>query len=244
MTIDTTGEPTTAEARTLFTQTVKKTATAPDAGEPTVVVADDKATALAGLAWSEDDGDGETIQFDADRTTTFWLWLNVATTAALVLVLGVVLWFVLSDHRQPARDDASPASSAPDVVLPSSPPAAAPAPMSSVTPTPIAPPVAAPPPEPTWAAPPAPTSAPVQADPPPMRSDAPFVAAMRAHGITFESQTRAIGAARQICQDLGQGYTKPNVVAALQNANPGFTNPSAYEFLGLATTFYCPQYNR
>ena len=155
MTIDTTAEPTAAEARTLFTQTVKKTAAAPDAGEPTVVVADVKATALAGLAWSEDDGDDETIQFDADRTTTFWLWLNVATTAALVLVLGVVLWFVLSEHRQPARDDASPASSAPDVMVPSSPPAAAPAPMPSVTSTPIAPPVAAPPPDPTWAAAPA-----------------------------------------------------------------------------------------
>src|SRR3984957_981882 len=71
MTIDTTGEPTAAEARSLFTQTVKKTAAAPDAGEPTVVVADDKATALAGLAWSEDDGDDETIQFDGDRPTAF-----------------------------------------------------------------------------------------------------------------------------------------------------------------------------
>jgi len=77
---------------------------APDADEPTAIVADDKATALAAVAWSADDDDTEL--FDDDEGTTFWLRLYVGITAAVVLVLGVVLWFVLSDHHQPTTEGA------------------------------------------------------------------------------------------------------------------------------------------
>jgi hypothetical protein len=220
---------------------------APDADEPTIVVDDDRATALAALAWSEAD-DNETIPFDHDRSTTFWLRLYAGTTAAFVLALGIVLWFVLSSHHQSAQEPAAvPASSAPDVIVPSSPtaaapeptPSAAPVPMPSAAPAPMPPPVAAAPsPEPTWGAP---TSAPLQGDP--QARDAAFVRAMRAHGITFTSQAGAIEAARAVCTDLGQDYPQPNVVAAIQNHNPRLTNAAAYEFLGLSTTFYCPEYN-
>jgi hypothetical protein len=111
---------------------------APDADDPTVVVADDKATALVGLAWSDTDND-ETIALDDDRDrTTFWLWLYAGTAAAVVLILGVVLWFVLSDHHHPTEAVAVPASAAPDVVLPASPAVAAPAPVPSATPAPAA----------------------------------------------------------------------------------------------------------
>ena len=70
-------------------------AAAPDAGEPTVIVADDNATALAGLAWSDTDDD-ETFSFDQHDRTTFWLRLYVGTIAVVVVVLGVMPWTVLA----------------------------------------------------------------------------------------------------------------------------------------------------
>jgi Protein of unknown function (DUF732) len=66
---------------------------------------------------------------------------------------------------------------------------------------------------------------------------------MRAHGITFFSQEAATEAARAICTDLAQGYSRPSIVTAIQNHNPLPTNEAASDFLGLSTTFYCPQYN-
>jgi hypothetical protein len=78
--------------------------TAREPDEPTAIVAN-KATPLAALAWSEDadDGDGPLDPLDDDRSTTFWLRLYAGTTAAVVLALGVVLWFVRSDHHHPLR---------------------------------------------------------------------------------------------------------------------------------------------
>jgi hypothetical protein len=61
--------------------------------------------------------------------------------------------------------------------------------------------------------------------------------------MTFASEAAAIEAARGVCANLGQGYSEPNLATALQNANPGLTNPSAFAFLGLSATFYCPQFN-
>ncbi len=143
-----------AEAREARDDTVAALGALGD--DDTVIVPDirpTKATALAAVAWSADDGDDATVLYDDDEDdadrTTFWLRLFVATGAAVVLVLGIVLWFVLSSHHQPARDDAVPASSAPDVVLPSSPAAAAPVPMPSAAPAPTPPPVAAAPPPPS-----------------------------------------------------------------------------------------------
>ncbi|MDT5172113.1 MAG: hypothetical protein QOD02_5491 [Mycobacterium sp.] len=63
---------------------------APDAGKPTVVVADDKATALAGLAWSAA-ADDETFSFDQHDHTTFWLRLYVGILAAVIVALAVAL---------------------------------------------------------------------------------------------------------------------------------------------------------
>jgi len=98
-----------------------------------------------------------------------------------------------------------------------------------------------PPPVTTEAPPPVTTSAPLQGDP--QARDAAFIRSMQAHGMTFASEAAAIEAARGVCANLGQGYSEPNVATALRNANPGLTSPSAYEFLGLSTTFYCPQFN-
>jgi hypothetical protein len=53
---------------------------APDPDEPTAIVAN-KATPLAELAWSDVEDDDDLFDTD-DRSTTFWLWLYVGTTAA------------------------------------------------------------------------------------------------------------------------------------------------------------------
>jgi hypothetical protein len=216
-------------------------AAAPGAGEPTVIVADDNATALAGLAWSDTDDD-EAFLFDQHDRTTFWLRLYVGTIAAVVVVLGVTLWHVLSQRPEPepaaaprvpmsSAAAATPDPSGPDdKVVPST---------TESAPPPV---IAEPPPLTTEAPPPVTTSVPHVGDP--QERDAAFIRSMRAHGMTFDSEAAAIEAAHKVCANLGQGYSEPNLVAALRDANPGLTSASAYEFLGLSTTFYCPQFNR
>ena len=215
-------------------------AAAPDAGQPTVIVADDNATALAGLAWSDADDD-EKFSFDQHDRTTFWLRLYVATIAVVVVVLGVTLWYVLSQRPEPepAAAPRVPVSSAAVATpVPSGPDDKGVPSTTESAPPPV---ITEPPPVTTEAPPPVTTSAPLQGDP--QARDAAFIRSMQAHGMTFASEAAAIEAARKVCADLGQGYSEPNVVAALRNANPGLTSPSAYEFLGLSTTFYCAQFN-
>jgi hypothetical protein len=218
-------------------------AAAPDAGEPTLIVPNDNATALAGLAWSDADDD-ETFSFDQHDRTTFWLRLYAGTIAVVVVVLGVMLWYVLSHRAEPepaaaprvpvsSAAVATPVPSGPDdEVVPATTVEAAPAP-------PLV--IAEPPPVTTEVPPPSTTSAPHEGDP--QGRDAAFIKTIRTHRMTFASEAQAIAAARGVCADLGQGYSAPNVVAALQNANPGLNKASSYEFLGLSTTFYCAQFN-
>ena len=219
-------------------------AAAPDAGEPTVIVADEKATALAGLAWSDTDDD-ETFSFDQHDRTTFWLRLYVGTIAVVVVVLGVTLWYVLNQRLEPepAAAPRVPVSSAAVAAPVPSGPDDKVVPSTTVELAPAPPLVIAEPPPVTTEVPPPPatTSAPLQGDP--QARDAAFIRSMRAHGMTFASEAAAIEAARGVCANLGQGYSEPNVTTALRNANPGLTYPSAFEFLGLSTTFYCPQFN-
>jgi Protein of unknown function (DUF732) len=215
-------------------------AAAPDAGEPTVIVDDDKAAALAGLAWSEADDD-ETFSFDQHDRTTFWLRLYVGTVAVVVVVLGVTLWSVLSQRREPesAAPHRAPVSSTAVVTPVPSGPDDKVVPSTTESAPPLV--IAEPPPVTTEAPPPVTTSTPVQGDP--QARDAAFIRSLQGHGMAFASEAAAIEAARGVCANLGQGYSEPNVAAALRNANPGLTFRSAYEFLGLSTTFYCPQFN-
>jgi hypothetical protein len=131
---------------------------APDADEPTAIVADDKATELAALAWSDDDDD-ETVlyddvePFDDADLTTFWLRVYAGIIAAVVVVLGVVLWYVLSQRiePEPTAAPAVPTSSAVAAPVPSGPddkivP-------STTEPAPARPPVIAEPPPVTTEAP-------------------------------------------------------------------------------------------
>jgi hypothetical protein len=224
-------------------------AAAPDAGEPTAVVTDDKATALVGLAWSDADDDDDAELFeDADRTT-FWLRLYVGTTAAVVLVLGVVLWFVLSDHHEPAAAVAAPAPSPPDVALPSGPD-------DKIVPSAVAPappPIAAPPPEPTQTV----TVTPTLAAPPPVQTVAPprpsataprsgtdeaFIAALREDGIIITNPAEIIAGGHRACEYIAAGHTAHDTMRLAIAENPTLTLENASTLIGAAIGAYCPQY--
>jgi serine/threonine-protein kinase len=226
---------------------------AADAGEPTAIVADDKATVLAGLAWSDDTEDYDEA-FDGLRDrTTLWLRLFVATAAAVVLVLGVVLWFVLSDHHEPAAAVAAPAPSAPDVAPPSGPddkivP-------SAVAPAPAPPPIAAAPPEPTSTV--TVTETPTLAAPPPVQTVAPprpsaaalrsgtdesFIAALREDGIIVTNPAEIIGGGHRACELIAAGHTAHDVMRLAIAENPTLTPEDASILIGAAIGAYCPQY--
>ena len=132
---------------------------AADAGEPTVVVADDKATALAGLAWSaaEDYSDDDELIRRRARQHDVVAAVLRRGAAAIVAILAVKLWSVLSARQEPAAAVAVPSSRAPDGMAPST-PAREPSPTPEPAP---APPlvIAAPPPVTTEAPPPPPRPA-------------------------------------------------------------------------------------
>lgn len=94
-----------AEAREAKDDTVAAMGALGD--DDTVIVPDirpNKATALAAVAWSPDDGDDATVLYDDDEDdddrTTFWLRLFVTAAAAVVLVLGIV---VPAEQSSPTR---------------------------------------------------------------------------------------------------------------------------------------------
>jgi serine/threonine protein kinase, bacterial len=228
---------------------------APNDDEPTAVVADDKATALAGLAWSDDTEDYDEAFDELRDRTTLWLRLFVATVTAVVLVLGVTLWFVLSDHHEPAAAVAVPAPSAPDVApIPSGPddkivP-------SAVAPAPAPPPIAAPPPEPTStvtvtetptlaAPPPVQTVAPPRpsaAAPPRSGADEAFIAALREDGIIVTDPAEIIAGGHRACEYIAAGHTAHDTMRLAIAENSTLTPENASILIGAAIGAYCPQY--
>jgi hypothetical protein len=222
---------------------------APDDDEPTAVVADDKATALAELAWSADDVDDDTGLFDdanVDRTT-FWLRLSVATAAAVVVVLAVVLWYVLGQRTEP-EPTAAP-------VVPTSSAVAAPVPSgpddkivpSTTEPAPAAPPVIAEPPPVTTEAPAptavyVPTPAPAPVTPHRSGADGAFLDALREDGIIVTNPAEAIAGGRQACQLIAAGHTAHDIMRQAIAENPTLTTENASMLIGAAIGAYCPQY--
>ena len=213
-------------------------AAAPDAGEPTAVVADDKATALVGLAWSAAEDypdDAETVD-DMDRTT-FWLRLSVATAAAVVVVLGVVLAYVLSQRTEPepAAAPAVPAPSAPDVVVPSSP---APEPSPSVEPAPP-PVIIAPPPVTTEVPPPPRTTTPENPN-----ADSAFLNSLDRAGITINDVPTAIRGGQAVCTFIEQGHTARQAAQESRRNAPSLSLAEAGIYVASAVEFFCPQAGR
>ena len=210
----------------------------PDADEPTVIVTDEKATALAGLGWS--DAEDYDAAFDDLRDhTTLWLRFFVGITAAVVVILAIVLWSVLSEH-QAVEEAPAAALSAPDVIVPSSPPAAAPAPIPSEEPAPPPPVIAAPPPVSTEAPPPPPR--PTTPDP---NTDSEFLNSLNRAGITINDAPTAIRGGHAVCTYIvDDGHTPREAAEKARQTSPSLSVAQAETYIAISVESFCPQAGR
>jgi Protein of unknown function (DUF732) len=80
-------------------------------------------------------------------------------------------------------------------------------------------------------------AAPAQADP-----DGDFLAGLNNAGITYQSGPDAIGIGRRACDLMDQGHPPADVIKAMTDQNPGFTNDGAARFLEVAENTLCPQH--
>jgi hypothetical protein len=80
-------------------------------------------------------------------------------------------------------------------------------------------------------------AAPAQAD-----ADGDFLAGLNNAGITCQSGPDAIGIGRRACDLMDQGHPPADVIKAMTDQNPGFTNDAAARFLEVAENTLCPQH--
>lgn len=83
-------------------------------------------------------------------------------------------------------------------------------------------------------------AAPTHAEP--SGDDAGFLEALKNAGITYQSPDSAIANAKAVCGLLDDGKGAPDIVAQLQQSNPGFAQRDAAKFVALASVAYCPKY--
>lgn len=67
-----------------------------------------------------------------------------------------------------------------------------------------------------------------------------FLAALHAGGITYDSPSQAIEAARTVCRLVDRGEPGLQVIVDLKASNPGFTTDAAAQFAAIAASTYCP----
>jgi hypothetical protein len=78
---------------------------------------------------------------------------------------------------------------------------------------------------------------PAQAD-----GDGDFLAGLNNAGITYQSGPDAIGIGRRACDLMDQGHSETDVIKAVTDQNPGFTNDGATRFVQIAENTLCPQH--
>ncbi len=208
---------------------------ASDTGEPTAVVADRNATELARLAWStarDYSDDDDLYGAERDRTTLWLRFFVGVVAAAIVAILAVTLWSVLSDRQEPAAAVAVPTSSAPDVVAPSTP---APEPSPTPEPAPTPPLIIAAPPPVTTEAPPPVTVA------PPIDHDTAFLTELTNDGIEIFSTPAAIAGGHDVCLYIDQGHTPEQAVEVSMRTNSSLTPVNARAYVIAAVHAYCPR---
>lgn len=82
-------------------------------------------------------------------------------------------------------------------------------------------------------------AAPAYADPD--GDQAAFLESLRAAGITYSGSTdQVIATAKTVCRMIGAGKSGPDVLAVLQQGNPGLTTDHGSMFIGIAARSYCP----
>src|SRR5208337_3827914 len=111
--------------------------------------------------------------------------------------------------------------------------------------TPQSPAKAANPPAPTASAPPAPPLA-TAAGPSSIAStpdqDDKYIQALNDKGISFANPGAAIYNGKTVCQNIGQGMTVQEVVAAFRASSPAFSD-NANDFVAISVSAYCPQHS-
>ena len=80
-------------------------------------------------------------------------------------------------------------------------------------------------------------AAPAQAD-----ADGDFLAGLNNVGITYQNGPDAIGIGRRACDLMDQGHPPADVIKAMTDQNPGFTNEAAARFLEVAENTLCQQH--
>jgi Protein of unknown function (DUF732) len=70
--------------------------------------------------------------------------------------------------------------------------------------------------------------------------DSKYLQALNGRGIAFANPDVAIYNGKTVCQNIGQGMTVPQVVAAFQASSPAFS-ANADHFVAISVRAYCPQ---
>jgi hypothetical protein len=94
-------------------------------------------------------------------------------------------------------------------------------------------------------APTAPVAASTTATAPPSIASTPdqdnkYLQALNDKGISFANPEAAIYNGKTVCQNIGQGMTVPQVVAAFRASSPAFSD-NADDFVAISVHAYCPQ---
>ncbi len=167
------------------------------------------------FAWSRDGDDDVRAQPAADRQSWLATWRKAGALllGGLVLAGAIVVGFWVLD---PETKESQPPPNAPRT------------PTASASPAPTATGTAAPP----AAAPPSIASTPEQ--------DNKYVQALNERGISFANPEAAIYNGKMVCDDIRQGMTVPQIVAAFRASNPAL-GADADAYVAISVRAYCPQ---
>lgn len=86
-------------------------------------------------------------------------------------------------------------------------------------------------------------AAPAYADQADSGSDAHFLSALSAAGLSHRGSDQAtVSAGRAVCQLMDAGLSPTDTVVAVQTTNPGFTIERAAQFAAISAGAFCPQH--
>ncbi len=70
--------------------------------------------------------------------------------------------------------------------------------------------------------------------------DSKYLQALQDRGIVFANPDAAVYNGKTVCQNIGQGMSVPQVVAAFRASSPAFSD-NADHFVAISVRSYCPQ---
>jgi Protein of unknown function (DUF732) len=181
----------------------------------TVAAPNSTPTDAVDLAWSRDsapvdDEDVQSEDIQSESAAAGQSWRATWRIAGALVAAGLVLAGAIVLGRWALTTTQSPTKAA-------NPPPAPTAPVAAST---------------TATAPPSIASTPDQ--------DNKYLQALNDKGVSFANPEAAIYNGKTVCQNIGQGMTVPQVVAAFRASSPAFSN-NADDFVAISVRAYCPQ---